>query len=147
MNSFHSLAIGAILIFALTAPAQQGASAPGATHKNEHPVLGAQDAPIVDEQLKSLTAKLDLTADQQAKIKPILQELHDVQLKAVQDQSLSHEERLAMVRPQRLKAHDEIREILNDDQKKKFDEYLQGPHPEMHGKLTGATSSAQPPKN
>jgi Spy/CpxP family protein refolding chaperone len=147
MNRFHSLAIGAMLIFALTAPAQQAASAPGATDKDEHVEIGKQDVPNVDEQLKFLIVKLDLTADQQTKIKPILPELHDVQLKAAQDQSLSHEERLAMVRPQRLKAHDQIREILNDDQKKKFDENLQGPHPEMHGKLTGATSSAQPPKH
>jgi Spy/CpxP family protein refolding chaperone len=147
MNRFHSLAIGAMLIFALTAPAQQAASAPGATDKDEHVEIGKQDVPNVDEQLKFLIVKLDLTADQQTKIKPILPELHDVQLKAAQDQSLSHEERLAMVRPQRLKAHDQIREILNDDQKKKFDENLQGPQPEMHGKLTGATSSAQPPKH
>lgn len=145
MNCFRSFAVGTILIFALTAPAQQAASAPGVANKNEHTELGAQDVPNVGEQLKFLTVKLDLTADQQAKIKPIFQNLHDAQLKAVQDQSLSHEERLAMVRPQRRKAHDQIREILNDDQKKKFDQYLEGPHSEMHGNLTGTTSSPAPP--
>jgi hypothetical protein len=31
-------------------------------------------------------------------------------------------------------------EILNDEQKKKLDQYLQGPHPEMHGNLSGSTS-------
>jgi hypothetical protein len=148
MNRFHSLAIGSILIFALTAPAQQAATAHGATDKNEHGQLGTQDGvPTVDEQLKVLTNKLDLTADQQARIKPILQELHDATLKVVQDQSLSREERLARVRPLRYQAHDQIREILNDDQKKKLDQYLQGPHPEIHGNLTGATSSPQPPQN
>ena len=148
MNRFHSLAIGTILIFALTAPAQQAATAPGAADKNEHAKPDTQDGvPTVEEQLKVLTIKLDLTADQQARIRPILQELHDATLKAVQDQSLSHEERLARVRPQRYKAHDQIREILNDDQNKKLDQYMQGPHPEMHGNLTGATSSPQPPQN
>jgi Spy/CpxP family protein refolding chaperone len=148
MNRFHSLAIGTILICALTAPAQQASTAPGAAEKNEHTPPDTQDGvPTVEEQLKVLTIKLDLTADQQAMIKPILQELHDATLKVVQDQSLSHEERLARVRPQRYKAHEQIREILNDEQNKKLDQYMQGPHPEMHGNLTGATSSPQPPHN
>jgi hypothetical protein len=73
--------------------------------------------------------------------------LYDATLKVVQDESLSRDERLAKVRPQRYKARDEIRAILNDDQKKKLNEYQQGPHPEMHGNLTGATSSAQPQHN
>jgi hypothetical protein len=136
------------LIFALTAPAQQAATAYGSADKNEHTTPDTQDGvPTVEEQLKVLTIKLDLTADQQAMIKPILQELHDATLKVVQDQSLSHEERLARVRPQRYKAHEQIREILNDEQNKKLDQYMQGPHPEMHGNLTGATSSPQPPHN
>jgi Spy/CpxP family protein refolding chaperone len=148
MNRFHSLAIGTILICALTAPAQQASTAPGAAEKNEHTPPDTQDGmPTVEEQLKVLTIKLDLTADQQAMIKPILQELHDATLKVVQDQSLSHEERLARVRPQRYKAHNQIRAILNDEQNKKLDQYMQGPHPEMHGNLTGATSSPQPPHN
>jgi hypothetical protein len=35
-----------------------------------------------------------------------------------------------------------IREILSDDQKKKLDQYLQGPHSEMHGNLSGVTPPA-----
>jgi Spy/CpxP family protein refolding chaperone len=92
-----------------------------------------------------LTKKLDLTGDQQTRITPILQELHDATQKLVQDKSLSREERLAKVRPQRYKADKQIREILSDDQKKKLDQYLQGPHSEMHGNLSGATS-LPPPK-
>jgi Spy/CpxP family protein refolding chaperone len=105
------------------------------------------DVPSADDQLKILTIKLDLTDDQQAKIKAILQGLHDATVKISQDQSLSREERLASVRPLRYKAHDQIREILNDEQKKKLEQYMQGPHPEMHGNLSGATSSPQPPQN
>jgi hypothetical protein len=30
-----------------------------------------------------------------------------------------------------------MREILSDDQKKKLDQYEQGPHPEVHGTLSG----------
>ena len=148
MNRFHSLAIGTIFIFTLAAPAQPTATAPVSAGEGRQGQPAMQDeVPTADDQLKILTVKLDLTADQQAKVKPILQELHDATLKVVQDQSLSNEERLEKVRPQRFKAHDQIREILNDDQKKKLDEYLQGPHPEMHGKLKGTTTSPQTPQN
>jgi len=104
------------------------------------------DVPAVDPQLKFLAATLDLTDEQQATIKPILQGVYDATVKISQDQSLSREERLARVRPFRLKAHDQIREILNDEQKKKLEQYMQGPHSEMHGNLSGATSSPQPPQ-
>ena len=148
MNRFHLLAIGTMLIVALIAPAQQTATGPGATDKVEHGQRAAQgDVPTVGQQLKVLTEKLELTADQQARITPILQELHDATLKLVQDKSLSREQRLAKVRPKRYKADKQIREILSDDQKNKLDQYLQGPHSEMHGNLSGPTSSPpQPPQ-
>jgi hypothetical protein len=97
------------------------------------------DLPTVETQLKVLTEKLDLADDQQVKIKPILQELHDATQKLVLDENASREERLSKVRPQRYKADKKIREILSDDQKKKLDQYLRGPHGEMHGNLSGAT--------
>jgi hypothetical protein len=138
--SFRVLTIGTMLIVALTAPAQQTATRPGGTDKDEHGQSASQDdVPKVGQMLKVLTEKLDLTGDQQARIIPILQKLHDTQQKLVQDKSLSREERLARVRPQRHEADKQIREILTDDQKKKLDQYLQGPHPEMHGNLSGAT--------
>ncbi|HWW01128.1 MAG TPA: hypothetical protein VNZ64_15640 [Candidatus Acidoferrum sp.] len=140
--SFRVLTVGSMLIVALTALAQQTATRPDGTGKDEHRQSAAQDdVPIVGQMLKVLTEKLDLTADQQARITPILQKLHDTQQKLVQDKSLSREERLAKVRPQRYKADTQIREILTEDQKKKLDQYLQGPHPEMHGKLSGARPS------
>jgi Spy/CpxP family protein refolding chaperone len=144
MNRFRYLAI-TTLIAALTALAQQTSAGPGGTAKDEHGQRAAQgDVPTVEQQLKVLTEKLDLSGSQQARITPILQELHDAQQKIVEDKSLSREERLAKVRPQRYKADKQIREVLSDDQKKKLDQYLQGPHPEMHGNLSGAVSSPQP---
>ncbi|SPE56511.1 hypothetical protein SBV1_2420029 [Verrucomicrobia bacterium] len=138
--SLRVLTVGTMLVVALTAPAQQTAKRLGGTDKDEHGQSAAQeDVPVVGQMLKVLTEKLDLTGDQQARIIPILQKLHDAQQKLVQDKSLSRQERLAKVRPQRYKADKQIRQILNDDQKKKLDQYLQGPHPEMHGNLSGAT--------
>jgi len=137
MNRFRLLAIGTTLMLALTTAAQQ---AP--TSSDAHGGSGG-GVPTVQEQLKVLTEKLDLTGDQQAKITPILRELHDATQKLVQDKSLSREERLAKVRPQRYKADKQIREFLSDDQKEKLDQYLQGPHPEMHGNLSGVTPPPQ----
>jgi Spy/CpxP family protein refolding chaperone len=144
MNRIRLLAIGTMLILALNAPAQQTATGQGDTDKQERGQRGSQnDLPTVETQLKVLTDKLGLTDDQRVKIKPIMEELHDATLKLMQDDNMSREERLSKVRPQRYKADKEIREILSDDQKKKLDEYLRGPHGEMHGNLSGAT--APPP--
>ena len=138
MNRSQLFVIGTILIFALTTVAQQpttGARSPAeAVSGAEHRGL-----PSVEEQLKVLTEKLDLTAAQQARIKPIMQELHDFTEKLMHDKTMSQEERLRSVRPRRYAADKSIREVLSEDQKKKLDRYLQGPHREMHGDLTGAT--------
>src|SRR5436853_401733 len=88
MNRFRLLAIGTMFIVALTAPAQQTATGPGGTDKDERGQGGAQSGvPKVEQQMKVLTEKLDLTNDQQARIKPILQELHDATQKLMQDES------------------------------------------------------------
>jgi hypothetical protein len=62
----------------------------------------------------------------------------------VQDESLSREERLGVVRACREKADKKVREILNDDQKKKLDQLEHDPHSELHGNPNGATPS--PPR-
>jgi hypothetical protein len=131
MNRIRLLAIGtmfgAILMFALTTLAQQTTTSGDAHGGNGGGV------PTVDGHLKVLTEKLDLTGDQQAKIKPILQELHDATQKLMQDESMSREERMGKVRACREKADKKIREILNDDQKEKLDQLEQEPHSGLHG--------------
>jgi len=118
MNRISLLAFGAILTATLAA-------------------AGQTSLPPVEQQLKVLTDKLDLTAGQQAKIKPILVKLHDATQDVIENEGLTQEERLAKVRPLRKEADRKIREILNDAQKQKLDQYEQGPHPEMHGPLSG----------
>ncbi|MBZ5595007.1 MAG: hypothetical protein LAP39_22420 [Acidobacteriia bacterium] len=140
MNRIRSLAIGTLLIFALAVLAQQTATTPGTSSRG-----GAEGGgmPTVEEHLKVLTEKLDLTATQRAKVRPILQKLDDATEKLMQDERLSREERLAKVRPQRKQADKKIRALLNDDQTKKLDQYLAAPHDEMHGGLSGATAPPQ----
>lgn len=130
------LSLATILMFVLTAIAQQTTTKP------------ADGIPTVETHLKVLSEKLDLTGAQQAKIKPILQELHDATEKLVQDKSLSSEDRVGKVRDSRYKADKEIRGILNDDQKKKLDQLESEPHPELHGNVRGTTQSpAAAPQN
>jgi Skp family chaperone for outer membrane proteins len=119
MNRFRLLAIGTTMMLALTLVAQQTARPGG--------------VPTVQGHLRVLTEKLALASDQQTKIKPILQELHDTTLKLVQDESMSQEERMGKVRASREKADKKIREILNDDQKKKLDQLEHEPHSGLHG--------------
>jgi hypothetical protein len=145
MERLRYFAMGTVVVVALTASGQQSgpANESRAAASAEHQQATTTQAwvPSVEQQMKVLTDKLDLSADQRAKIRPILQRLHDFTEKVVQDPSLSHEARLAKVRPERYKAHDDIGALLNDDQKQKLEEYLKGPHPEMHGNLGGSESS------
>jgi len=146
MNHYRLIAIGTIFIFAAAARAQQTPASRPAPAK----VVSAPDdaaLPSVEAQLKVLTEKLNLSDDQQTTIRPILKNLHDVTEKVAQNKSLSHEERLAKVRPQRIKADQQIRQFLSDDQKKKLDQYLAGPHGEMHGNLTGSPPATAPPQH
>jgi len=132
MNRIRLFVIGSLLMFAPAMPAQQTASEPGRPLKG---AVLASDFPDVGNQLKVLAQKLDLTVDQQPKVKTILQELHDTTQKIMQDETISRDQLLNKVRPLRMNANSKIREILSDEQKKKLDQYLQGPHPDMHGTL------------
>jgi len=141
MNWIRSLAVATLLIFALAVLAQQTATKPSTSSEGGAENAGAM--PTVEEQLQVFAEKVDLTASQRAKVRPILQKLHDATKKLMQDERLSREERLAKVRPQRKQADKKIRALLNDDQKKKLDQYLAGPHGEMHDGLSGATPPPQ----
>src|SRR5882672_2236096 len=132
MNRIRLFVIGGMLMFAPVMLAQQTATEPGRPLKG---TVQASDLPDVGNQLKVLTEKLDLTGEQQPKVKTILQELHDAAQKIMQDKTVSRDQLLNKVRPLRMKANNQLREIIGDDQKKKLDQYLQGTHPNMHGTL------------
>jgi hypothetical protein len=133
MRLLPLIAIMSISIVANATPKQQSA----AKHETEK-----QDSlPTVEEQLRVLNEKLGLTAKQQAKVKLILQQLHDATENVMRDQTLSREERLAKIRPQRQMADKKLRRFLNDEQRKKLDQYEQGPHREVHGALSGTPKS------
>ncbi len=126
MNRIRVFAIGTILMLTLTTVAQQATASSGAQGESG----GASD---VEKHMTLLTEKLDLNSDQQAKVKPILQKMHDATEKALQDESMSRGERMDNVRACRYKADREVRKILSDGQKKKLDQLEEEMHPGLHG--------------
>lgn len=138
MNRTQCSVAASLLLLTLAAVAPPASPAALAPAQNEQ-----TDAPTPDRQLTVLTAKLDLTADQQGKIRPILTQLDDMQAKLMADATLTQEERLEKIRPARYKAADQIRAVLTDEQKPKFEAYLAGRHPEMHGNLNGSSAPQQ----
>lgn len=74
-----------------------------------------------EEQLKRLTKALDLTSDQQAQIKPVL-ESQQQQMQALRgDQSMSRDDRMAKMKTIHDDSKTKIEAALNDTQKQKYE--------------------------
>jgi Spy/CpxP family protein refolding chaperone len=78
-----------------------------------------------DDQLKRMTKDFDLTADQQAKIKPILvdaqKKMEDVRNDSSGDRQTMRQKMMQI----RQDTNDQIRALLDDKQKEKFDKQQQ----------------------
>jgi len=128
MNHIRLLAASAVLMFAMAAVAQQtnthaAAQAPTSTHVF---------VPTADGQLKVLAPRLELTRDQQQQIRPMLEELHASIVNLLQEESLSHQQRMDRLHGLYFQAGAKIRTVLNEEQKKKLDQLQHEPHPELH---------------
>ena len=137
MNRIRLLAMGTMLLFAIPMVARQ-TEAGGA--ETSDTAVQADGVPTVAGQMKLLTGRLDLTDDQRMQVKAILEKLHQASEALVRDKAISDEERMRQVGAERLKADKSMREVLNEDQKKKLDQVEQEPHPELHGNLKGTTT-------
>ena len=94
----------------------------------------------VDQRLQMLTKRLNLTADQQEKIKPML-ESESQQMQALhQDSSLSREDRMSKMQQIRQSTNDQIKGVLNSDQQQKFQEMM---NHQGHGPMGGPPPSGQ----
>ena len=119
MKIFRKLALLAVCALATVAFAQQDTPPPQGGAEGQGHRRGMMST---DDQLKSLTEKLNLTSDQQAKVKPILEDTHSQMQKIMQDESSSREDKMTKMRSLHESASSKIRDILTDDQKKKFDD-------------------------
>jgi protein CpxP len=131
MKHLRTIAVLAICAFALSAFAQQ--TPPADTHEgHEHGQAQRQGMdhkmPTVDEMVQTMSEKLSLTDDQKPKVRKIAEDTHKKMDAMDADQSMSREDRMAKMRSMHNDAMSQVRTILNDDQKKKLDEWQK----EMH---------------
>lgn len=86
-----------------------------------------------DEHLQMLSQKLNLTDDQKAKIKPILEQHLKDRDAIMKDTSLTPEQKHEKMKASMDAAHAQMDPILNDEQKKQFAQMMQ----DMHGQGKG----------
>ena len=98
-----------------------------------------------DEQLKHLTKQLDLTSDQQAQIKPLLESQQQQAMQLHQDQSLSPTDRRTKMMAIHNDTKSKIEAVLNDSQKQKYAEMQEKMQERMQERMQGGqTPQAQP---
>jgi len=101
-----------------------------------------------DQRLQMMTKQLNLTADQQQKIKPLL-ESQNQQMQALRaDTSLSSEDRMSKMMQIRQSTNDQIKSSLNPDQQQKFEQMMsrQGHRHGGPGEGPPSGQSAPPPQ-
>jgi Spy/CpxP family protein refolding chaperone len=92
------------------------------TTPHGHEATGATSA---DAHLQMLSEKLNLTEDQKAKLKPILQD-QEQQMKGLHDDaSLTPEQKAAKKKAIRATTHDQINAVLTPEQQEKFKQMKQ----------------------
>jgi Spy/CpxP family protein refolding chaperone len=74
-----------------------------------------------DEQLKRMTKELNLTSDEQGKIKPILVDEQKKMEEVRSDSSLDRQTMREKMMQIRRDSNDQVRALLDDQQKEKFD--------------------------
>jgi hypothetical protein len=105
-----------------TVPSVQG-QAPQAEPSQAPPMRTGNG---VDDQVNALSAVLNLTSAQQAKVKTILESQHQQALTVVSDNSLSRDVKVQKMHELRQSTIDKVRGTLTgDEQKNKFDNMVQ----------------------
>jgi periplasmic protein CpxP/Spy len=98
-----------------------------------------------NQQLKRMTKQLDLTEDQQAQIRPILQNRALRMQQLFQDQSMDPQDRRSKLRAVQDDSRHRIESVLNETQKAKYAEMQQQMHERRQGG-GGDDAGAPPPQ-
>ena len=136
-----NLALSALfgLGVAIAAPQAQDTAA---TPQSSQPAERHQPDP--NRQVRMLTKKLNLTADQQNQILPILTSRQEQMQNIRADASLSPQDRRAKMRAAREDSDTKIRGLLTDDQKKSYDQMQQQMRERMQQHREERQQSATP---
>jgi hypothetical protein len=105
--------------------------------------------PSIDDQVRMLSQELNLTSDQQTKLKTILEDQHQQAMTFVNDNTMSRDDKIQKIRVLRESTITKARGIMNDDQKKKLDAMLQqqqqgAPHGQQGPSSQQSPSSQSP---
>ncbi len=138
MKSIRAFVVCCTLLVALGAVAAQNPTNPPAPSgqpqaapppsPQEQPPQGPtrpMQPPTIDDQVNALTQELNLTGEQPAKVKTMLEDQRSQAMTIVNDGSLSREDKVLKLQTLREGTIAKVRGILNDDQKKKLDQMLQ----------------------
>jgi hypothetical protein len=106
-----------------TQPGQDQNAQPGAATQPQSGQMAAH--PSIDDQVQSLAQQLNLSSDQQAKVKTALEDQHTQAMNVVQDNAMSRDDKIQKIHTIREGTINKVRSALNDDQKKKFDTLVQ----------------------
>lgn len=118
----------ALTVLMATAPAHAAEPAPA-------PTATASAPDELASRLQSITARLNLTEDQKAKISPILQQ-ETADLRALKENtSLRRREKFRQFRDINQKASEQIRALLTPEQQPKYDELRAAARAEMKQRL------------
>jgi len=90
-----------------------------------------------DDRLKQMTKNFDLTADQQAKIKPILVDSQKQMQDLRNDTSVDRQDRRAKMMKIMMDTNTQVRAQLDDKQKEKFDKLQQERMQRMQNRRSG----------
>jgi protein CpxP len=132
-NTICTLALAGLLSVGGSAAFAQDNAAPvpqqgqGYGHRGMNP----------DAQLQHLTKALDLTGDQQAQLKPILENAQQQMMQVHQDQSLSQQDRHTKMQSIHEDTKSKIEAVLNDTQKPKFEAMQAKAQEHMHDRMQG----------
>src|SRR5262249_26857779 len=111
------------------APSEQGGKGHG--YGRGH----GRGMPTTDEKVQHMTQMLNLTSDQQSKVKSILQN-EQQQMEAMKsDTSTSEQDKREKFQTLRQENSAKIRDVLNDDQKRKYDAMEKEHGKGMRGKM------------
>jgi len=109
--------------------------------------MGRRPMESVDDQIQHLNKKLKLSDDQQAKLKPILEDQNKQMEQIHNDSSLSREDRFSKMQALRQSSDTQIKSVLNEEQQKSFDKMRAEQQDRMKQWRRGGDTPPPPPSN
>jgi len=128
-------------LFGLGAAMAQSSPAQDSPQTAPAQAEGRHRAPDPEHESNMLGKRLNLTADQQTQLLPILTERAQAIQSVRQDSSLSAQDRRAKIRSARESADTKIEALLTDAQKQQYEQLKQQMRNRAHGQNSGTAAS------